>query len=274
MASENPCTSLPNDGRGGLIVIEHCLCNPFVRVGSIWTAERYTEGPKKGRMIRFDNGFVREGVIHDDFGVPPLGRSDGPCGGIPEETERERGASEAGYEREGFFHEGRKETHLDSAVHIECLADFCSPPKGFVGGQQRRHVGYMDVHGDLSVGLDDEREGIVNVLAAGGIYVEGGSAQEGRVGHRNCSRKECGRQQTLLPRIRGRVMNKSGLFGREVAAGSYNGPTGAARTIRLFVPGLVVDDGEHVLFGFVGRADVEGGIRLVPGYKEVYGCAP
>lgn len=130
----------------------------------------------------------------------------------------------------------------------------------------------MDVDGYLSVGLDEERERIVNVLTAGGVNMEGGGVQEGRVGlRRNCSRKECGREQTLFPRIRRCVRDKGGLFGREVAAGPENDPTRAARTIRLLVPRIVVHDGEHILFGFVGGADIEGGIRLLPGNKEVDG---
>ena len=67
------------------------------------------------------------------------------------------------------------------------------------------------------------------------------------------------------------MINKGSLFGREVATGPYNHPTRAARTIRLLVPRVVVDDGEHVLFGFIGGADIEGGIRLFPGDKEVDG---
>lgn len=135
MASEDACASGTEDGGGGLIVIEHRLRNPFVRVGRVVATECDAEGSEKGRMGRLENGFVCEGFLHDDFGVLPLGRADGPCGGVPEKAERECGAIQPAHKREGFFYGGWEETDLDSAVHIECLADFGRAPKSLVGRQ-------------------------------------------------------------------------------------------------------------------------------------------
>ena len=117
----------------------------------------------------------------------------------------------------------------------------------------------MNVDGDLSVVLDDEREGIVNVLATWRIYVEGWGVQKGLFSGPS-SRKECGWQQALLPRIRRGMGHERCLLGSKVTTGAEDGPTGATGTIRLFVPGLVVNNGEHILFGFVGRTDIKWGI--------------